>query len=147
MSALASRSTKLLAASLILISFGLLRCGASSSDSGAGAPSGSGGAGAYAGAGGMATGGAGNYGGAAGAADAAPPPPEKEVESSFRSPVATGKFVWTANPSSGRVALIDATTYEVKIADAGFGPTYIAAIPDPKNPDSNEAIVLNVLSH
>src|SRR3954470_15540079 len=39
-----------------------------------------------------------------------PPPPEKEVESSYRSPVATGKYVWIANPKSGRVAYIDAAS-------------------------------------
>ena len=38
----------------------------------------------------------------------AAPPPEKELESSYRTPVATGKYVWSANPTSGRVALVDA---------------------------------------
>ena len=35
----------------------------------------------------------------------AEPPPEKEVESDYEAPVATGRFVWVANPKSGRVAL------------------------------------------
>lgn len=70
-----------------------------------------------------------------------PPPPEKEVESSFTAPVATGKYVWIANPSSGRVAYIDATTQEVKLLEAGNGPTYVAAVPN-----EDVALVLNVLS-
>src|SRR5687768_9349954 len=41
-------------------------------------------------------------------------PPEQEVESSFRSPVATGQYVWTANPLSGRVARVDAKSLEVR---------------------------------
>lgn len=57
-----------------------------------------------------------------------PPPPEQEVESSFRAPVTTGRYVWSANPDSGRVALIDAVTLELTIAEAGFGPTYLAAL-------------------
>jgi hypothetical protein len=71
-------------------------------------------------------------------------PPEKEVESSFGAPVATGKYVWIANPSSGRVAYIDAATLEIKLVDAGNGPTFVAAVPDPVD---DVAIVLNVLSH
>jgi hypothetical protein len=71
-------------------------------------------------------------------------PPEQEVESSYGAPVATGNYVWIANPASGRVAFIDATTLEVSVVDAGNGPTYLAAIPDP---DDDVAIVLNVLSH
>jgi hypothetical protein len=39
-----------------------------------------------------------------------PPPPEEEVESSYRTPVATGSYVWTANPSSGYVAVIDVSS-------------------------------------
>ena len=70
-------------------------------------------------------------------------PPEKEVESSYGAPVATGKYVWVANPSSGRVAYIDAVTLEIKLVDAGNGPTYVAPIPDAAD---DVAIVLNVLS-
>ncbi|APR81621.1 Hypothetical protein A7982_06970 [Minicystis rosea] len=71
-------------------------------------------------------------------------PPEQEIESSFGAPVATGKYVWIANPTSGRVAYIDATTLAVKLVDAGYGPTYVAAVPDPAD---DVAVVLNVLSH
>lgn len=70
-------------------------------------------------------------------------PPEKEVESTYGAPVATGKYVWIANPTSGRVAYIDATTLEIKLVDAGNGPTFVAPVPDPKD---DVAIVLNVLS-
>jgi hypothetical protein len=78
-----------------------------------------------------------------GAGGAASLPPEVKEESSFQSPVATGKIVWIANPSSGRVAYIDATTFAVKTVEAGNGPTYLAAIPDPND---DVALVLNVLS-
>jgi DNA-binding beta-propeller fold protein YncE len=69
-------------------------------------------------------------------------PPEKELEASFLAPVVTGKFVFSANPASGRVAVIDAETYAVRLFNAGFGPTYLTAIPGNKG-----AIVINALSH
>jgi len=69
-------------------------------------------------------------------------PPEKELEQSFLAPVVTGKFVFSANPKSGRVAVIDAESYAVQLFNAGFGPTYLAAIPDDQG-----AIVINALSH
>jgi hypothetical protein len=121
----------------------LLHCGGD--DGGAsGAPDG--------GSGGLATGGSTGFGGSAtgGAAGAGPSdagvdaPPEQEVESSFRAPVATGKYVWAANPDSGRVALIDATTLEVRTVEAGNGPTHLAAVP---SATENAALVLNVKSH
>jgi hypothetical protein len=87
---------------------------------------------------GAAGGGSGGTGGA---------PPEREVESAFRSPVATGRFVWATNPASGRVARIDASSFEVRTVAAGFGPTYLAAVPTPAPEDSPRAIVLNVRSH
>ncbi len=51
--------------------------------------------------------------------------------------------MWIANPSSGRVAYIQASTLAVATVAAGDGPTYLAAIPGA----TDEAIVLNVLSH
>jgi hypothetical protein len=69
-------------------------------------------------------------------------PPETELEQSFLAPVVTGKFVFSANPSSGRVAVIDAETYGVRLFNAGFGPKYLAAIPGERG-----AIVINELSH
>ena len=71
-------------------------------------------------------------------------PPEEHVESSFGAPVATGRYVWIANPSSGRVAYIDATTLAIKIVDAGNAPTWLAAVPS--KADEDVAVVLNVLS-
>jgi hypothetical protein len=97
--------------------------------------SGSGGAAGAAGAAGAS--GSGGSGGDAGL------PPEKEVEGSYQSPVATGSFVWSANPTSGRVAYIDASTLEVKTVEAGDAPTYLTAVP---SATADVALVLNVLS-
>jgi len=73
-------------------------------------------------------------------------PPEMKAENKFEAPVATGNFVWTANPTSGRVAYINATTFDVQTTPAGNGPTYLAAVPDATHPDDDVAVVLNVLS-
>ncbi len=129
--------------SALALTVGLAHCAASNDESAADSPGAgaSGGAapcvGAGCGTGGAATGGSGGTAGL---------PPEQELESSFRSPVATGKFVWTANPDSGRIALVDATSLEVHTVEAGFGPTYLAAIPDPNDPNASQAIVINVKS-
>ncbi|HKY39034.1 MAG TPA: hypothetical protein VJN18_24015 [Polyangiaceae bacterium] len=89
-------------------------------------------------------GGAGNIGGGAGSGGMPPivVPPEAEIEESFLAPVVTGKYVFSANPRSGRVAVIDAETYAVRLFNAGFGPKYLAAIPGERG-----AIVINELSH
>lgn len=84
-------------------------------------------------------------GSSSGGGGGAPPivvPPEVELEESFLAPVVTGKYVFSANPKSGRVAVIDAETYAVKLFNAGFGPTYLTAIPGERG-----AIVINELSH
>lgn len=89
--------------------------------------------------------------GAAGGSDggAGEPPPEAEIESSFRAPVSTGKYIWSANPDTGRVALVDANTLAVTLYDAGFRPTQIAGVPasesesDPNAGAKETAIVLN----
>lgn len=122
-----------------------IACGAADNEDAAGAPSGTGGASAFdSGLGGFnATGGGAGQGGSAGSGL----PPEKELESSFRVPVTTSRFVWSANPDSGRVALIDASSLELTILEAGFAPTYLAAVSDPADETNNAAIVLNVLSH
>jgi hypothetical protein len=74
-----------------------------------------------------------------------PPPPEKEhVESEFQAPVATGRFVWIANPSSGHVSLVDATTLAVRTVDAGDAPTYLAEVPGGAD---DTTVVLNVVSN
>ena len=70
-------------------------------------------------------------------------PPEKEVEKAFLAPVATERYVWSANPKTGRVALIDSQTYQVQTVVAGAAPTFISAIPGA----GDRAIVLNVLSN
>lgn len=89
------------------------------------------------------SGGSGNGVGTAGSGGSAPPlPPETELESSYEVPIATGHFIWVANPQSGRVAYIDAAKLEVHTIEAGNAPTYMAAIPGA----DDAVIVLNVLS-
>lgn len=68
-------------------------------------------------------------------------PPETEIEASFLAPVVTGKYVFSANPQSGRVAVIDADSYAVRLFNAGFGPKYLTALPGGKG-----ALVINELS-
>lgn len=114
----------------------LTACSADMSGDAAGfSPEGdNGGAGGAAGAG---------YGGYTAVDAAAELPPEKEVESSYEYPAATGRYVWVANPLSGRIAFIDGTTLEVRTTQAGNGPTWLAAVPDST---IDTAIVINVLS-
>ena len=97
--------------------------------------------------------GTGGGSGAAGAATGGSPgydagadalPPEQELESTYESPVATGRYVWVTNPVSGRVAYVDATTLEVRTVPAGNGPRYMAAIP---GTGTDAAVVLNTLSN
>lgn len=123
-----------------------LHCGAGGdSDESPLAPSGDSNTGAT----GSASGGSGNtnVGGSTSSAGdgGAPPvvvPPETEIEASFLAPVVTGRYVFSANPQSGRVAVIDADSYAVRLFNAGFGPKYLAAIPGGKG-----AVVINELSH
>jgi hypothetical protein len=111
--------------------------GMATSDSAELAPAG---AGAYypppAGAGGTAGGGSAGTGGSS-------LPPEQELESAYEFPTATGRYVWVANPVSGRVAFVDAASLVVQTTEAGQGPTYLAAVPDPAG-GADAAIVLNV---
>ncbi len=72
-------------------------------------------------------------------------PPEKELESSFRSPVATGRYVWTANPDSSRVARVDAKSFDARTFEAGFAPTHLVGLPGPS--DEDRALVINVGSY
>lgn len=74
-----------------------------------------------------------------------PPPPEQELESAFEAPVATDRYVWTANPTTGRVALIGAHDFSVRLAEAGLAPTTVAALTG--NHDEDAAIVLNAGSN
>ncbi len=70
------------------------------------------------------------------------PLPEETEAPTFRFPVVTGRYLWSANPASGRVALIDAETLTTKVLTAGLLPTYLVAVPSPE--DQPAAIVLNV---
>jgi hypothetical protein len=81
--------------------------------------------------------------GAPGSGAAPPPGGEKEIESDYEAPVATGSFVWIANPKSGRVALVNATTLDVRTVEAGNAPTYVASVP---GATADTTVVLNVLS-
>jgi hypothetical protein len=72
-----------------------------------------------------------------------PLPPEVEDEDTYSAPVVSGRWIWTANPLSGRVALIDATTLTVATTEAGLLPTYLASLPSHSD-DEAAAVVLNV---
>ncbi|HEY3255018.1 MAG TPA: hypothetical protein VGJ91_13755, partial [Polyangiaceae bacterium] len=69
-------------------------------------------------------------------------PPEKEEAQSYRAPVVSGRWVWTANPDTGKVAIVDAKSFSVRLADAGIGPTFLTALPTDAN--TSKALVINV---
>jgi len=89
-----------------------------------------------------ASGGTGGTQGAAGTGGS-PLPPEVESEDTYSAPVVSGHWIWTANPLSGRVALIDAESLNVTSTEAGLLPTYLAAIPGSVG-DETKAVVLNL---
>lgn len=94
--------------------------------------------------GGIGTGGStGVGGGATGSGGAASEPPEDELDDDYQAPVAAGRFLWSANPASNRVALIDAESLDVLSLKAGHEPTYLAPLPasDGRGPG---AAVINV---
>ena len=70
------------------------------------------------------------------------PPPEKEEPQSYRAPVVSGRWVWTANPDTGKIAIVDAKTFSVRLADAGIGPTFLSALPS--DAKTAKALVINV---
>jgi hypothetical protein len=72
------------------------------------------------------------------------PQPEQEVDEAFQVPVVSGRWVWTANPTSGKVALIDAESFAVRTIEAGAGPTQLAALP--ADDGGSRAIVINGVS-
>ena len=75
------------------------------------------------------------FGGASASTGGAPTlPPEVEKESSFKLPVQSGRWVWSANPESGRVSVIDTRSLTVELSRAGFAPTYLAALPAHRPP-------------
>jgi len=132
------RALELCAPAVLLVA--VLRCGASDDDSG-----GKGWDDQRSGDGGrsndVATGGSTATGGTTATGGL---PPEVEIEAGFEAPVLTGKYMWSPNPESNRVAVVDAETLQVQTLEAGFAPTYLSAVPT--DPDSTEtaAIVLNV---
>src|SRR5450432_2682837 len=69
-------------------------------------------------------------------------PAEQEDTLSFRAPVVSGRWVWTANPDTGKIAVVDAKTFTVRLADAGLGPTFLTALPTA--PSMSKALVINV---
>jgi hypothetical protein len=71
-------------------------------------------------------------------------PPETEQESQFQAPVAAGHFLWAANPTSNRVALIDAESLDVVSLEGGYAPTYLTALPAIGSQGSGAAVI-NVL--
>jgi hypothetical protein len=70
-----------------------------------------------------------------------PLPEEVEDDSSYRAPVATGRFLWSTNPVSGRVALINVVDQKTQILSAGLYPTFLTSIGTEEDP---AALVLNV---
>jgi hypothetical protein len=66
-----------------------------------------------------------------------------ELESSYEVPVATGNYIWVANPDSGRVAYVEGASLDVHTVEAGDAPTYMSPIP---GATGDAVIVLNVLS-
>jgi hypothetical protein len=67
-------------------------------------------------------------------------PAEKKIEKTFEAPVATQRYVWSANPKTGRVALIDAATFQIQTVEAGDMPTWVAAVPG----QEDRVLVINV---
>ena len=68
-------------------------------------------------------------------------PEEFEDQQSYRAPVATGKYLWSANPLSGRIALIDAKDLTVQVLSAGLAPTFLTSLP--VMGDTQGALVIN----
>jgi len=129
----------LLIISLLLTGAGCAGAGDSAAPSGGGEPTGTTGAGNSNGIPG--TNGSGGSTGSGGSGSTLPP--EKEVESSYEVPVATGSYIWVANPDSGRVAYVGGAALDVHTVEAGDAPTYMSPLP---SASGDAVIVLNVLS-
>lgn len=80
------------------------------------------------------------FGGDGNIPDLPPLPEEVEDDSAYRAPVATGRYLWSANPESGRVALIDVENLTAEVLPAGLGPTFLTSV---GNPDEPRALVIN----
>lgn len=72
-------------------------------------------------------------------------PNEQELEDTFTAPSVSGTRVFSVNASSGRVAIIDTETLEVRLTQAGFTPISVVALPSDQQRD--RALVLNAGSH
>jgi hypothetical protein len=72
-------------------------------------------------------------------------PPEVELEESFRQPVVSGSLLFSANPQTNRIALIDASSLDIQVVDGGNGPTYLA--PLSAGETGGGALVTNVRSN
>jgi hypothetical protein len=70
-------------------------------------------------------------------------PPEQELEETFREPVVSGRWIWTANPDTGKVALIDAESLNITTGEAELAPTYLAPLAS-RSADEGAALVINV---
>jgi hypothetical protein len=82
-----------------------------------------------------------SFGGAGSIPDLPPLPEEVEDDASYKAPVATGRYLWSANPESGRVALIDVVDLTTQVLPAGLYPTFLTSV---GSPDVPAALVLNV---
>ena len=122
----------------ILAALALAACAVNDDDSAAtgrpgGGNFGSGGSGSSAG------------GASASAGSAVALPPEQEEDVSYRAPVVSGRWVWTANPDTGKIAIVDAKSFSVRLADAGVAPTFLTALPSSAN--TSRVLVINTGSH
>jgi hypothetical protein len=84
-----------------------------------------------------------NAGGTSGNGDGLPN--EQELEDTFTTPSVSGTRVFSVNPTSGRVAIIDTETLEVRLTQAGFNPIQVVALPSAGERD--RALVLNAGSN
>jgi hypothetical protein len=66
-------------------------------------------------------------------------PPEMEVEIDFEQPQASERFVYAANPDTGTVAIIDATSQAIQTVETGDRPTFLRTLAG-----TDDAIVLNI---
>jgi hypothetical protein len=85
----------------------------------------------------------GNGAGSGGSGGTTALPPEQELEETFREPVVSGRWVWTANPDTGKVALIDTESLSITTGEAELGPTYLAPLASGA-PERGAALVINV---
>jgi hypothetical protein len=71
-----------------------------------------------------------------------PPPPEEEEEGDFRVPKASGRFVYSANEVTDRLAVIDSADLSIEVVSVARGPSWIEAIATP-NPDAGAVAVMS----